>query len=209
MNENRWLTEVIKWFYQILFECYFTGIKLDRYVEIKIHFMKKLFFCLSILFIFSSCSRNSTSAETEISSKINTLYAGTESSSKDLFSTDLQNLLDEAHKVADADAERVKKSSHPTDKPAMVESFIFTGIPDATTQKVKKITVKDNTAEASVEMKTNEEKIEGKTYPATVAESTIKLINDKGWKIDNIIFTEQPTLQDQLKDFISETKKGL
>lgn len=171
--------------------------------------MKNLFFCLSILFFFSSCSKNNTSAETEISSKIEAVYKSTAISSKNLFSSDLQNLLDEANKAADADAEKVRKSDHPTDKPAMVESFIFTGVPDVTKQKVKKITITGNTAEAIVEIKTNEEKIDGKTYPATIWENTIQLINDKGWKIDNIIFTRNSTLKNQLKDFISETKKGL
>ncbi|MBK1896825.1 hypothetical protein [Chryseobacterium paridis] len=175
--------------------------------------MKHLFSCLCILLIFNSCVTSKTTSEVEVSSKIDQLYKYTTSSnsisSKDLFSPDLKNILDEAHSVSVADAERIKKSDHPTDKPAMVESFIFTGVPDATKQKVTKINITGNTAEATVELEIGEYKADDKTYPAVVWENSIQLINDNGWKIDNIIFTERSNLKEQLKAFITETKKGL
>lgn len=175
--------------------------------------MKPFFFFLSILLLFNSCVTSKTTNEAEITSKIDQLYKYTTSSdsisSKELFSSDLKNILDEANRVSDADAQRIKNSDHPTDKPAAVESFIFTGVPDATKQKVKSIHVTGNTAEAVVEIEISEYKDGDKTYPALIWENTIQLINDNGWKIDNIIFTQRSTLREQLEAFILETKKGL
>ncbi|MDC8104160.1 hypothetical protein MTQ00_06365 [Chryseobacterium sp. B21-037] len=58
-------------------------------------------------------------------------------------------------------------------------------------------------------MEISEYKADDKIYPTLVWENTIQLINDKGWKIDNIIFTQRSTLKEQLKAFIIETKKAL
>lgn len=185
----------------------------ESLVTTRTHIMKRLLFCLIILSVFSGCVTNKTPNEAEITSKIDNLYKYNTSSdsipSTDLFSTDLKKILDEANNEAKADAERIKKSEHPTDKPAMVESFIFTGVPDATNQKIKKISVTGNNAEAIVELEISEYKAGDKTYPAVIWENTIQLVNDKGWKVDDIIFTERSTLKQQLKDFTSETQKGL
>ncbi|MDQ1803769.1 MULTISPECIES: hypothetical protein [Chryseobacterium] len=175
--------------------------------------MKRLLFFLSLLLLFNSCVTSKSSNEKEITAKIDQLYKYTSpsnsTSSKELFSPDLKNILDQANRIADADAQRIKNSNYPTDKPAAVESFIFTGVPDATNQKIKSINVTGNTAEAIVEMEISEYKADDKIYPTLVWENTIQLINDKGWKIDNIIFTQRSTLKEQLKAFIIETKKAL
>lgn len=172
--------------------------------------MEKLIFCLSILLLLGSCT-NRKSNETEITSAIDQFYKYASSQDslvlKELISPGLKDLLKAANQVADADVENIKKSKNPSDKSAAIESFIFTGVPDTTTQKLEKITVTGNNAEATVELKIDEYKSEDKLYPAVRWENTIQLINDGGWKVDNIIFNEKPTLKQQLESFILEANK--
>ncbi|MDH6253930.1 hypothetical protein M2347_003657 [Chryseobacterium sp. H1D6B] len=169
--------------------------------------MKQLFFYLSILLFFSSCATSKKSDHSEISSKITKLFKSEKSSDpiplKDLISSDLKNILDEVTNVSNADAERVKKSDHPTDKPSLIEGSIFTGTYDgATKYTVKKIIINGDIAEAVVELE------DSGSSPTAKWEDTVYLINENGWKIDNIIFPEKVALKNKLKDFISETKKG-
>ncbi|TKC10149.1 hypothetical protein FA048_08070 [Pedobacter polaris] len=170
--------------------------------------MKQIFFYLSMLLFFSSCNvNNKTSAENEINSKIDSLFKDYDFTSTAIYSTDLRNLLNEAIGMAKADAERILRSDHPTDKPRTMEDLTFTGVLDGTKQKVKKIAITGNTAEAIVEIEASEAESEGKIYPAVIWETKVQLINENGWKIDNIIYTDKPTYKNQIKYFISETKK--
>jgi hypothetical protein len=169
--------------------------------------MKQLFFYLIILLFFNGCATSKKSADSEISSKITKLFKSERSSDaiplKDLISADLKNILDEVTNVSNADAERVKNSDHPTDKPSMIEGSIFTGMYEgATKYTIKKILITGDIAEAVVELENNQ------SSPSVKWEDTVYLISENGWKIDNIIFPQKVALKNQLKDFITETKKG-
>ena len=179
--------------------------------------MKHLFLYLSVFLLFTNCKKSENrpknfGANAEITEKIDSLYAFDKSSlscsvctiPKNLFSSDLEKILNEANTVSRADAERIKNSDYPTDKPMMLEGSTFTGVYEGFTKyKLKTITVTGNKAEAIVAFEYDH------ADPKAIWNATVSLINEKGWKVDNIIFSQKTVLKNQLNDFIVETKKGL
>jgi len=185
--------------------------------------MKHLFLCLSVFLVFTSCKKSenqpkSLAADAEITQKLKEFYGIYGKSSdviydrpipKNLFSSDLEKTFQEAIDVSNADAEKVKKSAHPTDKPALLEGSIFTGLYEGfTTYKVKSIDVKENNQNATVTVD-----FENANFQNTKWTDTVKLVNfsDSGWRVDNITFSEKLSgtkdVKTSLKNFISGTKK--
>ncbi|MEG0852210.1 MAG: hypothetical protein RSH24_20225, partial [Flavobacterium sp.] len=83
---------------------------------------------ISLLFLtISSCTTNSSK---EISSVVDTFYKNYNTdfrtAERTLLTQDLSNLIDKAIAKEIFEAEKIKKSNFPSDKPLMIEGDIFT-----------------------------------------------------------------------------------
>ncbi|MBT2619282.1 hypothetical protein [Chryseobacterium sp. ISL-6] len=185
--------------------------------------MKALFFYLSIFLVLLSCKNHQDykkeSAEPEIREKVNKLYTLYSRSNetlydrplqKDLFSSDLEDVIKKAISVSKADIEKVKSSAHPTDKPLILEGEVFSSLYEGyTTYKIKSVDIIANRANVSVDFEYD------KVSPQIIWTDTIHLINtdDKHWKIDNIIFNNSIStatdLKNSLEGFISYAEENL
>ncbi|MCS3528837.1 hypothetical protein [Chryseobacterium sp. JUb7] len=188
--------------------------------------MKRLFLCLGISMLLTSCVKNEKrpeNADAEITKKLETLYSTYGKSSdaiysqpviKDLFSPDLENTFQEAIDVSKADIDKVKKSTHPTDKPSLMEGSIFTSLYEGyTTYKIKTIDVSESTKPIGSHADVTVELENSSVTPKITWTDTVHLINalDSGWKVDNINFSGKTAtakdLKTSLQNFISVTKK--
>ncbi|ANF52443.1 hypothetical protein A0O34_18805 [Chryseobacterium glaciei] len=189
--------------------------------------MKQLFFCLSILLVFTSCknkeAKPKTSTDAEITQKVNTLYTTYGKSSdviygkpitKDLFSNELEKTFQEAINISKADVEKVKKSDHPTDKPLLMEGSTFTSLYEGfTTYKIKSIDVTESTKPVGMMANVTVDFENSQVSPKITWTDTVHLVNaiDSGWKVDNITFSDKQAagkdLKSNLQSFISGAKK--
>ncbi|EJL67504.1 hypothetical protein [Chryseobacterium populi] len=176
--------------------------------------MKHLIIYLGAFLLFTGCINKDHHSE-EITEKLKTFYTTygkssdilyESSISKDLFSADLEKILQEAVATSKADIEKVKKSDHPTDKPLLLEGSIFTGLYEGfTAYKIRSIDVKENSKPLSANVTVD---LENSNFPDTRWTDIIQLINvpDKGWRIDNIKFDTingSGNLKTSLKNFVS------
>ncbi|MBP2615464.1 DUF3828 domain-containing protein [Chryseobacterium jejuense] len=179
--------------------------------------IRPLFLYVSFIFCFIACSKT-TPPSTEkklITEKVNQLYNQYGKSneavynqpiSDDLFSPELKTTLESAINASKADIEKVKNSDHPDEKPLIFEGAIFSSLYEGyTSYTIKRINVRDKTAEALVQFEYN------MTTPKVSWTDRIQLIDsDKGWKIDNIVFDSTGNSKDLKKsmtDFIQYTKQ--
>lgn len=186
--------------------------------------MRHLFLYLSIFLLFTNCKEDANRSKTlstnaEITEKLKTFYSiygkfGTNAGSlydhpvqKDLFSTDLEKVLKEAVNATNASVEKVKKSDHPTDKPAILEGSTFTSLYEGyTSYKIKSVTIDPSgtSADAIVDLEHT------LSEPKTTWADQVHLINsDQGWRIDNISFDSIGSAKDlktSLKSFIQSAQ---
>jgi hypothetical protein len=172
--------------------------------------MKSLFFYLTIFLVLVSCKNHQDykkeSAEPEIREKVSKLYNLYSQSNealydrpipKDLFSSDLEEIIKKAVYISKEDIEKVKKSKYPTDKPLILEGELFSSLYEGyTTYKIKSVNIIANTANVSVDFQYD------KVSPQIVWTDTIHLIitDDKHWKIDNITFNNSISTATDLKN---------
>lgn len=176
--------------------------------------MKKLFLYLGIFLFFASCKKNETkpslSSDAAINEKVTQLYVFNKSNDryslpKDLFTHEIEELLKESEKITAADTEKIKKSDHPTDMPMMLVTSLMTNLQDADTGfKIKKTTVKGNTAEVLTEFQYNYDKSNKSSI-----EIKVLLINENGWKVSNIVYDKNANsnLKATLQSFIKQAKE--
>jgi hypothetical protein len=167
--------------------------------------MKKYISChLLILLTMISCN-NIGSDQKEIENKIHSLYAMKESIYEvtvdtNLFSKDLVGELNKLKLIRKMDEERIRKSEHPTDKPIMIEGSIFSSLMDGYSEySIREISIEDSSAEVKVEF----------IYPSDPVEKWLDkviLVNEKGWKIDDVIFSSPMTKDKNLKERLSAVK---
>jgi hypothetical protein len=172
--------------------------------------MKSLFFYLTIFLVLVNCKNHQDykkeSAEPEIREKVSKLYNLYSQSNealydrplpKDLFSSDLEEIIKKAVYISKEDIEKVKKSKYPTDKPLILEGELFSSLYEGyTTYKIKSVNIIANTANVSVDFQYD------KVSPQIVWTDTIHLIitDDKHWKIDNITFNNSISTATDLKN---------
>lgn len=176
-----------------------------------------LFSYLSIFFIFTSCKNQQDDkkekAVPEITKKVNQLYQiygksneaiYTQPLQNELFSQDLEEVLTKAIDTSNADIEKVKHSSHPSDKPLILEGAVFSSLYEGYTKyMIRSIDIISNRAKVFVDFEYNQ------VSPAIKWTDTIHFINtvDNQWKIDNITFNNSIStatdLKSSLNDFIS------
>lgn len=152
---------------------------------------------ISLLFLtISSCTTDSSK---EISSVVDTFYKNYNTdfrtAERTLLTQDLSILIDKAIAKEIYEAEKIKKSNFPSDKPLMIEGDIFTSLYEGQNSfKIGEIKTEENKATVTVHF-TN-------TFYKITWEDQVVLIKDKYWKIDNVIFKRK-------KSNVKSTKEEL
>ena len=162
-----------------------------------------LFLLALITVAFFSCKNDSN--KTDIESKINQLYAKQESiygkePDANLFSKPIVESLKNVQNITKADAERIKNSNSPSDKPVMLEGSVFTSMYDGFAKyTIGEITVTENATEAAVSFESN-------GTPKETWTDKVLLVNENGWKIDNVVFTGKNVDDKDLKGRLASVK---
>jgi hypothetical protein len=148
------------------------------------------FILLSVLLaLLTAC--NSNQSKKDIESKINSLYSKHEYQSiytissleYSLFSDSLAGKIKNLRKLTNEDAERIENSNQPTAKPIMLGGNAFCSLSDGFQKyTIKEIKIKDKTAEVAVELEYS------LSDPKTIWMDKVILINENGWKINEIEF---------------------
>jgi hypothetical protein len=155
---------------------------------------------LLIVLAIISCNRIDPDQK-EIENRIHSLYAMKESIYEvavdtSLFSRDLVDKLNNLKRIRIMDEERIRKSEHPTDKPIMIEGSIFSSLMDGYSEySIREISIEDSSSEVIVEF----------IYPSDPIEKwqdIVILLNENGWKIDDVIFSLEMTKDKNLKERI-------
>lgn len=167
-----------------------------------------ILFLFSLLLLVFSCSSDEQSKK-EISNTISELYQKDwsiyDSIPRNLISTDLMNKIESVRKITKEDEERIAKSASPTDKPILLEGSIFSSLYEGYTKfSIQQIFIKDGQAEAVIDFENNTVK------PVEKWTDTIILKNEKGWKIDQVLYSKKYSdskdLTEKLNSVISATK---
>jgi hypothetical protein len=164
---------------------------------------KQLLSLLLFTLLIHGCGK---SAETEVSEVIGKFYSSSKmfrDVDRGLLSADLSNMVVRAREFEQRDAEQVRGSQFPTDKPHMIEGDIFTSLYEGQDGfRIKSINVNDASASVLVEFSNS---AYGQRW-----EDQVMLTNEKGWKIDNVIFYEGrngSSTKDVLKAFLQLEKR--
>ncbi len=163
----------------------------------------KLNMFLIVCILLSTILSCSDDSKTEVTSTINTFlktYKGDfHTADKNLMSADLADLISKSVSKEELEAEKVKESEFPTDKPLMIEGDIFSSFFEGQDSfKIGQIIVEENKATAVVEFLNS-------TYKEHW-EDKVVLVNENGWKIDDVLYSghkiEVASTKEGLKNFI-------
>lgn len=153
----------------------------------------------SFLFLFTNCNNSS---DKEIKNAVSTFFKiqkDFRGIDKNLMSQELSGLIEKAVKREELEVEKIKNSEFPTDKPLCIEGDVFTSLYEGQDSlNILDIKTEENKATVLIEF-TN------KQYKHSWKDEVI-LINDKGWKIDNVVFkgvdVNSKSTKDLLQSFI-------
>jgi hypothetical protein len=160
------------------------------------------FTLLSLVMVLVVACHNYNESKNEIESKISSFYSKQESIynisiNNGLFSKALSQEIENLRGITNKDANRIKNSSSPFDKPIIFEGSIFTSIYDGYQKHtIKEVIIKEKTAEVTVDFEYN-------SAPKIFWTDKVFLINDDGWKIDNIQFDSKISKDKNLRDRIT------
>ena len=102
-----------------------------------------------------------------------------------LLSQEIIDKIKNIRKLTELDRQKIENSESPTDKPFLLEGSIFTSLSDGYTSFIiQEITIKEDTAEVMIDFEYASEP------PVTWTDKVI-LVNNGGWKIQNIIFSAE------------------
>lgn len=148
--------------------------------------MKKiLFLCSGLLLLLSSCANDPKKDIKKVVTTFFKEYKGDfRAADKALISTGLAGLIDKAAAKELQEAENMKKSAFPTDKPLMIEGDIFTSLYEGQNAfTVGKITIEGSKATVIMDFKNTLYKISWK-------DTVILVQEENGWKIDDVYYKE-------------------
>ena len=164
---------------------------------------KKLITLLLFIHMIHGCGKGN---ETEVSEVIGKFYVTAKmfrDVDQKLLSADLSNMVTRAREFERRDADRIKASQYPSDKPHMIEGDIFTSLYEGQDGvRIKEVKINDTNAFALVEFSNA---AYGQKW-----DDQVVLTNENGWKIDNIIFfagRNGTSTKDVLKAFLQLEKK--
>lgn len=162
--------------------------------------------CLVFITMFFGC-KNHTQEEKEIVRKINAIYADktdvySRNIDSELYSDSLIMLLNKVIAATRADEERIRLSDHPTDKPILLEGSIFSSLYDGYSgYNIRELKI--NGENANIIMDFEYDGIKKKSWTDTVI-----LIKRNGWKLENVLFNREYTLDKDLKDRLNKVLAG-
>ncbi len=125
-----------------------------------------------------------------------------------LFSKDLLKKINAVRKITKDDEARIAKSASPTDKPIMIEGNFLTSKWNYsyTTYAVKEIKIDKNEARVLIDF------VNLTTTPEIKWSDTAILVNENGWKIDDVLYasedSETKDLKENLDSMIKEAKNS-
>jgi hypothetical protein len=190
----------------------------------------KFLMLLGISWLLSGCMKTETpaenaSAQTQIRQKIADLYTKHGKSSDsiysqaigtDLFSADLENLLQQVLEVSKADQERIAKSEYPTDKPAILEGSVFSSLYEGPTgYSIQSIEMAESVKPLGTQATVRVAMENTSVSPPITWTDSVHLVNvfDSGWRVSNISFAPEmadaPDLVSNLQTFISHSQRPL
>ncbi len=152
---------------------------------------------LSVLFVFlfTNCSNSS---DEEIKKAVTTFFKipkDFRDIDKNLMTQELSGLIEKAVAREELEVEKIKKSEFPTDKPLCIEGDVFTSLYEGQDSlNILDIKTEENKATVTVEFTNKQYKHSWK--------DEVLLINDKGWKIDNIVFKGEDVNSKSTKDLL-------
>jgi len=116
-----------------------------------------------------------------------------------MISTRLATMIDQAIQKEESEAQKVKESEFPNDKPILIEGDIFTSFYEGSDATVmEEISVSEQVAEVKV-------LFENSAYNQSWSDRIILVWEDDRWKIENVIYNgsqETADLQSTLKNLI-------
>lgn len=148
-----------------------------------------------LIFLFTNCS---TTSHEEIKRSVNTFFKAQQdfrTIDKNLMTQELSVLIDKAVAREELEVEKIKKSEFPTDKPLCIEGDVFTSLYEgADSLNIIDIKTEENKATVLVEFTNKQYKHSWK--------DEVHLVNDMGWKIDNIVFKGEDVNSKSTKDLL-------
>ncbi len=156
------------------------------------------------MFLLSLISCNDKKDKNEITKTINSIYLKPNPYTNKLlnthvFSTELNDLIEKSRLVEEMDRARIKHSEYPNDKPLLIEGEIFTSVYEGySSYLIKDIHIDNNKARAIVSFSNGYYQLNWK--------DTIDLIQENGWKMDNVEFSGKSNLKATLYSFIAAYK---
>lgn len=190
----------------------------------------KYLILLGLSWLLSGCMKTETpaenpSAEIQIRQKIADLYSKHGKSSEsiysqgispDLFSADLKNLLQQVLEVTKADQERIAKSEHPTDKPAILEGSIFSSLYEGpTAYTIQSIEIAESVKPLGTQATVHVAMENTSVSPTITWTDSVHLVNafDSGRRVSNISFVPEMAhaadFVGSLQTFISHSQRPL
>lgn len=101
-----------------------------------------------------------------------------------LFSSSIIKEMKNIRHITELDVKRVQNSDFPTDKPFQFEGSVFTSLSDGYSKyTITTITINNNIAYVTIDFEYN-------STPKVKWTDNVVLINNNGWKIDNILFSK-------------------
>lgn len=161
----------------------------------------RILFIFSLLLLLLSCNSDDQSKK-EISNTITELYQKDwsiyDSIPRNLISKDLMNKIESVRKITKKDEDRIAKSASPTDKPILLEGSFLSSLYEGWTKfSIQKISIKDGQAEAIIDFENNT------GNPLEKWTDTVVLVNEKGWKIDNVLYSKKYSESKDLKEKVN------
>jgi len=159
---------------------------------------KRLYVFLISLFLLTACKH--ADPEAAIKNCIDVVYTQPDPyHNKQLdtavFSRDVFNLLRACRNVEAQDRERILHSAYPTDKPKLIEGEIFVGLYEGySSYSIENIRVNDAKAIAVLAFRNDAYHTDWK--------DSILLVQEKGWKVDQVNYGKGGSLKALLKEFV-------
>jgi hypothetical protein len=156
------------------------------------------FLILLLSLMLFSCDSNKN-ANKEINQTLAQLYEKPmgiyDSIPSNLFSKDLLKKINAVRKITKDDEARIAKSDSPTDKPILFEGSVLSNLYEGFTKY--KATINFENSDFS---------------PSEKWSDTVILVNENGWKFDNVLYTrkdsETKDLKENLDSMIKDAKNS-
>lgn len=165
--------------------------------------MNKIIIKIFVSVILFFCSGCGEKTEKEITRTINDFYKNYKGNFREandtLISNDLKSIIKKTIDFEKQSAIEIKKSQYPTDKPQLIEGEVFVGLYEGYTGfKIKEIKKTKNKVRITVILEFINSNYDKKWNDEIV------LINENGWKIDDVIYLTESKHNKSLKTLLEK-----